>query len=151
MRWRDRLWTFEDSARDDPVDPLWRTVARRVCEECPVRRQCLADAIVDGVQWGLLGGLRRDERRQLAHLAEEDGVPVRDRSARSPDRRQRFRLLLAWLRAHPDAVESARDRVKARRHAEGEARRRRERGAPTRARPRTPSPPTSTAGMRPLF
>lgn len=42
-------------------------VARRVCEACPVRAECLAYALELGELYhGVFGGLSPDERRELA-------------------------------------------------------------------------------------
>ncbi len=118
--WADRMWTFEDSAGEDPVDPVYRTMARRICESCPVRLECLADATAGGIQYGLFGGFRRNQRRALGNMAESDGVTVYSRSGGDLDARiHEFR---DWLRAHPEAlkrVESEERRLKqARRRAQ---------------------------------
>lgn len=40
--------------------------ARALCEACPVRAECLAEALATpGQQWGFRGGLTQDERRLL--------------------------------------------------------------------------------------
>jgi WhiB family redox-sensing transcriptional regulator len=38
---------------------------RIVCGDCPVRRQCLAEALDGRVEWGVWGGLTERERRAL--------------------------------------------------------------------------------------
>lgn len=40
--------------------------AKKVCEGCPVRRQCLAYALDNHESWGVWGGLTERERKQLA-------------------------------------------------------------------------------------
>ena len=41
--------------------------AKRICEPCPVRDACLADALRTGDNhWGIRGGLKPEERRKLA-------------------------------------------------------------------------------------
>lgn len=67
MDWRDLALCAE-------IDPeLWfpekgesARPAKRVCRACPVRRECLADALRRDEQWGIWGGLSRQERRQAA-------------------------------------------------------------------------------------
>ncbi len=39
--------------------------ARTVCMGCPVRAQCLAEALDNRIEWGVWGGLTERERRQL--------------------------------------------------------------------------------------
>lgn len=40
--------------------------ARKVCQGCPVRAQCLEYALAVGEDFGIWGGLDEDERRRLA-------------------------------------------------------------------------------------
>jgi len=40
--------------------------ARRICDRCPVRTECLAYALVAGEEFGIWGGLDPDERKNLA-------------------------------------------------------------------------------------
>lgn len=37
--------------------------AKAICEDCPVRRLCLEDALADGVPYGVFGGTTPEERR----------------------------------------------------------------------------------------
>lgn len=39
--------------------------AKAVCMGCPVRPQCLAEALDNGIEWGVWGGMTERERRQL--------------------------------------------------------------------------------------
>lgn len=39
--------------------------ARVVCMGCPVRANCLAEALDNRIEWGVWGGLTERERRQL--------------------------------------------------------------------------------------
>jgi WhiB family redox-sensing transcriptional regulator len=39
--------------------------ARLFCQGCPVRFQCLAEALDNRIEWGVWGGMTERERRQL--------------------------------------------------------------------------------------
>lgn len=39
--------------------------ARTLCQGCPVRLECLAEALDNRIEWGIWGGLTERERRQL--------------------------------------------------------------------------------------
>lgn len=39
--------------------------ARSVCMGCPVRCECLVEALDNRIEWGVWGGLTERERRQL--------------------------------------------------------------------------------------
>ncbi|GGM65080.1 hypothetical protein GCM10012275_39530 [Longimycelium tulufanense] len=56
----------------DPT-PEQAVECRTLCATCPVREQCLADALTTGEAWGIWGGLDADER---AALAEQHGHPA---------------------------------------------------------------------------
>ena len=38
---------------------------RVVCYACPVRNECLAEALDNRIEWGVWGGMTERERRQL--------------------------------------------------------------------------------------
>jgi len=40
-------------------------MAREVCDRCPVRYECLQDALDRDEQWGMYGGLTPNERKAL--------------------------------------------------------------------------------------
>ena len=43
--------------------------AKAICWGCPVRTECLADAIVNDVRWGVWGGMgEKDRQRHLGRL-----------------------------------------------------------------------------------
>jgi WhiB family transcriptional regulator, redox-sensing transcriptional regulator len=48
--------------------------ARRVCDRCPVRIDCLEHATTKD-EWGIWGGLDRDQRRALGNGADEQVSP----------------------------------------------------------------------------
>jgi WhiB family redox-sensing transcriptional regulator len=39
--------------------------AREICRDCPVRIQCLAEALDGRIEWGVWGGMSERERRAL--------------------------------------------------------------------------------------
>lgn len=38
---------------------------RIICRDCPVSRECLAEALDGRIEWGVWGGMTERERRQL--------------------------------------------------------------------------------------
>ena len=44
---------------------------RVMCEDCPVRRECLAEALDNQIEWGVWGGLTERERRHLLRQRPE--------------------------------------------------------------------------------
>ena len=78
--WSDYLWSLEFEHRPDDAK-AFHSVAKAVCEQCPVRADCLAYAASGGLEWGVYGGKVCTDRRRIARMAEADGVPCRDRSA----------------------------------------------------------------------
>lgn len=52
---------FFPETRDSELEKL----AKKVCEECQVRRDCLEWALDTDEGFGILGGLTRRERREL--------------------------------------------------------------------------------------
>lgn len=57
----------------DPRTPAEAAECRGLCAGCPVREQCLAEALTTGEAWGIWGGLDADEREPLA---EQQGHPA---------------------------------------------------------------------------
>ncbi len=49
----------------DPSDELGTARAKAICESCPIRIACLADALDSREPDGVLGGLTDRERRNL--------------------------------------------------------------------------------------
>jgi WhiB family redox-sensing transcriptional regulator len=39
--------------------------AKQVCAGCPVKTECLAEALDNGIEWGVWGGMSERERRAL--------------------------------------------------------------------------------------
>lgn len=50
--------------------------AKEVCLTCPVREQCLADALARGEKYGIWGGLNPKERRRLEYGGAPGGRVV---------------------------------------------------------------------------
>ena len=70
-RWYPPYWTA--AALCAQVDPEMfypekgtpAAPARMICAACPVRAQCLDDALARGEPWGIWGGMTERERRAL--------------------------------------------------------------------------------------
>ena len=88
-------WRTRAACRDEPDLLFVRGAAQRrvkvVCEPCPVRAECLAEALDRRIEFGVWGGMTERERRAL--LRRRPDVPswaalFRDAAAdREPDAR----------------------------------------------------------------
>lgn len=62
-------WTLRAKCRgmEDALFPEGKDQkrARIVCSGCPVRSECLAEALDNRIEWGVWGGMTERERRQL--------------------------------------------------------------------------------------
>lgn len=69
-------WRADSRCADEPPDDFFpighgpaamrqAERAKRVCADCPVRRQCLSWALASDIREGVFGGLDEDERRDL--------------------------------------------------------------------------------------
>lgn len=62
-------WTLRAKCRgmEDALFPEGKDQkrARTVCNGCPVRSECLAEALDNRIEWGVWGGMTERERRQL--------------------------------------------------------------------------------------
>jgi WhiB family redox-sensing transcriptional regulator len=63
-------WTTRAACRDEAPDNLFvqgaaQNRAKTVCLGCPVRSECLADALDHRVEFGVWGGMTERERRAL--------------------------------------------------------------------------------------
>ncbi len=70
-------WTAASACRVSDPDDLFVTGAaqnraKQVCLGCPVRTECLADALDNRVEFGVWGGMTERERRAL--LRRRPGV-----------------------------------------------------------------------------
>ena len=69
-------WTAKASCRDMDPDELFvqgaaQNRAKQRCMGCPVRAECLADALDNRVEFGVWGGMTERERRALLRRRPE--------------------------------------------------------------------------------
>jgi len=63
-------WAFRAACQVEAADAMFargapqRTV-KRVCDGCPVRQECLAEALDNRIDYGVWGGMTERERRVL--------------------------------------------------------------------------------------
>lgn len=63
-------WPSIAACRNGDPDALFvqgaeQNVAKRICRSCPVRYECLADALDNRIEFGVWGGMTERERRAL--------------------------------------------------------------------------------------
>ena len=63
-------WTTRSACRTNDPDELFvqgaaQNRAKQICLGCPVRAECLADALDNRVEFGVWGGMTERERRAL--------------------------------------------------------------------------------------
>ncbi|GAA3995185.1 WhiB family transcriptional regulator [Allokutzneria multivorans] len=63
-------WRVDASCRDEDPDQLFvrgaeQRKAKTVCMGCPVRTECLAEALDNRIEFGVWGGMTERERRAL--------------------------------------------------------------------------------------
>lgn len=63
-------WRLRGACRNDDPDKLFvrgaaQREAKMVCRPCPVRAQCLAEALDRRIEFGVWGGMTERERRAL--------------------------------------------------------------------------------------
>ena len=69
MSWQSS-WIAQAACRGSDPDSLFvqgaaQNRAKAVCMGCPVRTECLADALDNRIEYGVWGGLTERERRSL--------------------------------------------------------------------------------------
>jgi WhiB family redox-sensing transcriptional regulator len=69
MTWNDQ-WAEAASCKGARPDELFvrgaaQNRAKQVCGQCPVRTECLAEALDNNIEWGVWGGMTERERRAL--------------------------------------------------------------------------------------
>ncbi len=47
------------------TDATTQKQVKAICADCPVRAECLAEALDERIEWGVWGGLTERERRKL--------------------------------------------------------------------------------------
>ncbi|MGH9190212.1 MAG: WhiB family transcriptional regulator [Acidimicrobiales bacterium] len=68
----DMQWMAEGNCRTQPPslffpsDGVGVDVARRICEDCPVKEPCLEYALANTIDHGVWGGASERERRRIA-------------------------------------------------------------------------------------
>ena len=55
-----------------------QNVAKRICRSCPVRYECLADALDNRIEFGVWGGMTERERRALLRRHPQRGELAED-------------------------------------------------------------------------
>jgi WhiB family transcriptional regulator, redox-sensing transcriptional regulator len=63
-------WAARAACRQAQPDALFvrgaeQNKAKQVCAGCPVRAECLAEALDNQIEWGVWGGMTERERRAL--------------------------------------------------------------------------------------
>jgi WhiB family transcriptional regulator, redox-sensing transcriptional regulator len=63
-------WSDLAACKGVPADELFvrgaaQNRAKQICSGCPVRTECLAEALDNGIEWGVWGGMTERERRAL--------------------------------------------------------------------------------------
>jgi WhiB family redox-sensing transcriptional regulator len=63
-------WVAKAACRTQDPDELFlrgaeQNKAKRICAGCPVRTECLAEALDNQIEWGVWGGMTERERRAL--------------------------------------------------------------------------------------
>ncbi len=63
-------WAPEAMCRKTSPDQLFvrgaeQNKAKQLCSGCPVRSECLAEALDNAIEWGVWGGMTERERRAL--------------------------------------------------------------------------------------
>ena len=66
---------FFPVAEAGPVLDAQVAAAKAVCARCPVRAECLTEALAR-IPHGIAGGLTEDERRTLRHRGRQDCTPA---------------------------------------------------------------------------
>lgn len=81
-------WRDDAACRDTDPDAFYPdagksgTYALMICRRCPVRTECLAEALDLGDQFGIWGGLSVAERKNLRRRERRSGSPVGLRGTR---------------------------------------------------------------------
>jgi WhiB family redox-sensing transcriptional regulator len=66
--WRERAACADGDPEVMFVEGAAQHLAKRICNPCPVRRECLTDALDNRIHMGVWGGMTGRERRALLQL-----------------------------------------------------------------------------------
>ena len=63
-------WTDKAACKDGDPDALFvvgaqQNFAKRICRSCPVKYECLADALDNRIEFGVWGGMTERDRRAI--------------------------------------------------------------------------------------
>ena len=69
-------WAARAACKGDTPDALFvrgaeQNKAKQVCAGCPVRTECLAEALDNQIEWGVWGGMTERQRRALLRQHSE--------------------------------------------------------------------------------
>ena len=69
MTWNDD-WASQAQCKASTPDELFvrgaaQNKAKQLCGGCPVRTECLAEALDNQIEWGVWGGMTERERRAI--------------------------------------------------------------------------------------
>src|SRR5262249_13139168 len=89
-------WTTRAACKGTDPDELFvqgaaQNRAKLICRGCPVRTECLADALDNGIEFGVWGGMTERERRALLRR-RPDVTSWRDLLERARDEYERQSL-----------------------------------------------------------
>lgn len=70
-------WAPSAACRQAQPDTLFvrgaeQNKAKMLCKGCPVRTECLAEALDNQIEWGVWGGMTERERRALLRRRPQD-------------------------------------------------------------------------------
>ena len=84
-------WTTRAACKGTDPDELFvqgaaQNRAKLICRGCPVRTECLADALDNGIEFGVWGGMTERERRLAEHFTSaHPAIPVAEVVAQPED------------------------------------------------------------------
>lgn len=67
--WNEQ-WVRKGQCQRGPLDAMYvrgaaQHQAKRLCQGCPVRTECLSEALDHRIEWGVWGGMTERERRAV--------------------------------------------------------------------------------------
>ena len=67
------MWQLEAKCSNDTSDLFFSVAeskinrAKAICQSCPVKSECLTFAVKEDIEFGIYGGMTREERKVLLH------------------------------------------------------------------------------------